>query len=93
MSEKNEKSVSQEINKVSKEYLSNLGKKELIIMTFLYKSLENGWTIRKSKDIFLFKKKHNGQREILDPNYLSKFMDEHLDIEEVDKWIKYLGSQ
>lgn len=80
-----------ERNEATKNYLSNLGKRELIIMTFLYKSLENGWTIRKSNDVFILKKKHCEQREVLDTNYLTSFMNENLDIKEVDKWINKLS--
>ena len=47
-------------------------------MEFFYNALENGWKIRKKKDIYIFKKKHENKKEILNDAYLSRFMKEHM---------------
>ncbi len=47
-------------------------------MIFIYNSIENGWTVKKSKDTFIFTKKHEGKREIFSEEYLLRFMKENI---------------
>ncbi len=47
-------------------------------MIFIYNSIENGWTVKKSKDTFIFTKKHEGKREIFSDEYLLRFMKENI---------------
>ena len=46
--------------------------KELI---FLYNALENGWTIKKRKEIYVFSKKHHNKKEVYENEYLQKFIE------------------
>ena len=39
-------------------------------MLFLTNALEQGWTIKKSKDSYIFTKRHENKREIFQENYL-----------------------
>jgi hypothetical protein len=43
-------------------------------MSFIYNALENGWTIKKHNDSYVFTKKHEGKKEMLSEDYLSTFM-------------------
>ena len=43
-------------------------------MMFLTNALEEGWSIRKSKDSYIFTKKHENKREIFQEDYLEKFL-------------------
>lgn len=43
-------------------------------MMFLTNALEEGWSIRKSKDSYIFTKKHENKREIFQEDYLEKFV-------------------
>ena len=43
-------------------------------MMFLANALEEGWSIRKSKDSYIFTKKHENKREIFQEDYLEKFV-------------------
>jgi transposase len=43
-------------------------------MTFLYNAIEDGWTIRKRKDNYIFTKKHENRLEIFQENYLESFI-------------------
>ena len=43
-------------------------------MVFIYNALEEGWSIRKSKDSYIFTKKHENKREIFQEDYLEKFL-------------------
>jgi hypothetical protein len=49
-------------------------------MIFLYNALDNGWSIKKRKDSYIFSKNHEGKKEIFDENYLSIFMKDNLNI-------------
>jgi hypothetical protein len=49
-------------------------------MVFLYNALDNGWSIRKNQNSYIFKKNHEGKKEVLNDNYLSIFMKDNADI-------------
>jgi len=49
-------------------------------MCFLFNALDNGWTIKKRKDSYIFTKNHEGKREIFSDDYLAMFMKENADI-------------
>ena len=49
-------------------------------MAFLYNAINDGWTIKKKKDAYIFMKNHEGKKEILLDSYLQTFMEENFDI-------------
>jgi hypothetical protein len=49
-------------------------------MTFLFNALNNGWTIKKRKESYIFTKVHEGKKEIFDEKYLATFMKDNADI-------------
>jgi len=49
-------------------------------MAFLYNALENGWTIKKKKDLYIFTKNHEGKKEVYLDDYLKRFMKENFSI-------------
>jgi hypothetical protein len=54
-------------------------------MVFLYNALDNGWSIKKRKDSYIFTKNHEGKKEIFDELYLSIFMKENVNINNILK--------
>jgi hypothetical protein len=48
-------------------------------MMFLYNSINDGWTIKKRNDSYIFIKNHEGKREVFQDSYLMKFMQDNLD--------------
>lgn len=52
-------------------------------MVFLYNALENGWSIKKRKDKYVFSKNHEGKKEIFDETYLSAFMKQNMNINNI----------
>lgn len=52
-------------------------------MMFLYNALENGWSIKKRKDSYIFTKNHEGKKEIFDESYLSTFMKDNTNINNI----------
>ena len=49
-------------------------------MGFLFNALENGWSIKKRKDSYIFTKTHEGKKEVFDESYLAIFMKDNTDI-------------
>jgi hypothetical protein len=52
-------------------------------MVFLYNALDNGWSIKKRKDSYIFTKNHEGKKEVFDESYLSIFMKDNADINSI----------
>jgi len=52
-------------------------------MVFLYNSLENGWTVKKKGNLYIFTKNHEGKKEVHLDNYLKRFMKENFDIQKL----------
>jgi hypothetical protein len=59
---------------------STLDSVKLQKMVFLYNALENGWTIKKKKDLYIFTKNHEGKKEVYLDDYLKRFMKENFSI-------------
>ena len=49
-------------------------------MLLLYNTIEDGWSVKKNNDSYVFKKKHENKREILNDSYLLQFMKTNLDL-------------
>jgi hypothetical protein len=52
-------------------------------MVLLYNAVEEGWSIRKREESYIFTKKHEGKKEIISDNYLETFMKSNLDIRKI----------
>jgi hypothetical protein len=48
-------------------------------MMFLYNSINDGWTIKKRNESYIFSKNHEGKREVFHDSYLMKFMQDNMD--------------
>jgi hypothetical protein len=47
-------------------------------MKFIMNALENGWSVKKIKDQYVFTKKHEGRREVFMADYLEKFIEKNM---------------
>ena len=52
-------------------------------MLILFNAIEDGWSIKKKQEWYVFTKKHEGKREILPDSYLLTFMKTNLDINKI----------
>jgi len=52
-------------------------------MLFFYNAINDGWTIKKRKDSYIFIKNHEGKREIFLDSYLKEFMKDNFDIKKL----------
>jgi len=58
----------------------NINEKQLKIMIFITNALENGWSIKKKREQFIFTKKHEGKMEVFDEKYLETFIQSNFDM-------------
>lgn len=49
-------------------------------MLFLFNALNEGWSIKKRKESYIFTKNHEGKREIFLDSYLMSFLKKNFDI-------------
>ena len=49
-------------------------------MIFITNALENGWSIKKKREQFIFTKKHEGKMEVFDEKYLETFIQSNFDM-------------
>jgi hypothetical protein len=52
-------------------------------MLLLYNSIEQGWSVKKKNDSYVFLKKHENKKEVLEDSYLLKFMKTNLDLNKI----------
>ena len=52
-------------------------------MMFIYNALNDGWVVKKKKNLFVFTKNHEGKKEVLLDTYLKRFMMDNLDINKI----------
>jgi hypothetical protein len=52
-------------------------------MLLLFNSIEQGWSIKKREDSYVFTKSHEGKKEVLEDSYLLKFMKSNLDLNKI----------
>ncbi len=52
-------------------------------MALIFNALEEGWSVKKSGDRYIFSKRHEGNKEIYLDTYLAKFLSENLDIDKL----------
>lgn len=52
-------------------------------MNLIYNALEEGWSIKKENTSYIFTKKHENKKEIIEDSYLLKFMKCNLDLHKI----------
>ena len=57
-----------------------INQKKFQKMVFLTNAIDDGWTIKKSGDSYIFSKKHENKKEVFQKTYLEKFILSNQDI-------------
>ena len=47
-------------------------------MLFIYNAIEDGWSVKKINNLYIFTKKHENKKELYLDNYLKKFIKENM---------------
>jgi hypothetical protein len=50
-------------------------------MVFIYNAVNNGWSVKKENDLYIFKKRHERKKEFFKDDFLSSFMGKNFNIE------------
>jgi hypothetical protein len=51
-------------------------------MNFIMNAIEMGWSVKKSDENYIFTKKHEGKREVFMADYLEKFIDKNMRLDD-----------
>uniref|UniRef100_A0A6C0HYU5 Uncharacterized protein n=1 Tax=viral metagenome TaxID=1070528 RepID=A0A6C0HYU5_9ZZZZ len=49
-------------------------------MLFVYNAINDGWSVKKRNDSYIFSKNHEGKKEVFSDSYLLTFMKTNLDM-------------
>jgi len=52
-------------------------------MILLFNAVQQGWSVKKRNELYVFTKPHENKREVLDDSYLAKFMKTNLDLNKI----------
>lgn len=76
--------------KINLDRLKDLENKDLKVdaiqfqkMLLLFNSIEQGWSVKKRGESYVFSKSHEGKKEVLEDAYLMKFMKTNLDLNKI----------
>lgn len=47
-------------------------------MKFIMNALEDGWSVKKRDDVYIFTKKHEKKREVFEEKYLENFVKKNM---------------
>jgi hypothetical protein len=61
----------------------NVNSNKLHKMIFIFNALENGWTIKKKNKKYIFSKNHEGKKEIFSEDYLTSFIKDNSNINNI----------
>jgi len=53
-------------------------------MNFIYNALEKGWKVEKRNQLYIFKKNHEGKKEVYLDDYLARFMQDNFDMSTIN---------
>ena len=69
--------------KIEKDKSLEIDKLKFQKMVFLFNALDKGWSIKKNKESYIFKKNHEGKKEVFEDNYLNQFIKTNFDMNSV----------
>jgi hypothetical protein len=61
----------------------NIDSIKLRKMLLLYNAIEDGWSVKKKNNAYVFSKNHENKKEVLEDSYLLKFMKTNLDVNKI----------
>ena len=60
----------------------NIKDKEYYKMKFIFNAIEQGWSVRKKDNLYIFKTKHNNKEEVFNEYYLEEFVMKNMNLKE-----------
>jgi len=69
--------------KINLENELNIDNNKMKKMIFIFNALNNGWTIKKQNNNYIFSKNHENKKEIYDDNYLFNFISHNVNMSNI----------
>jgi len=63
---------------MNKNYMDNKSDTQYHKMLFIMNAIEDGWRVKKKNSLYIFDKKHNGQRQVYNEEYLEDFVKKNM---------------
>ena len=60
--------------------MENIDKVKLHKMSFIMNALDEGWSVKKKKEVYTFTKKHEGRKEVFNEKYLENFVKKNMEL-------------
>lgn len=60
----------------------NLKDKDYYKMRFIFNAIEQGWSVKKRDNLYIFKTKHNNKEEVFNEDYLEEFVMKNMNLNE-----------
>lgn len=60
--------------------MENIDKVKLHKMTFIMNALDEGWSVKKKREVYTFTKKHEGRKEVFNEKYLENFVKKNMEL-------------
>lgn len=57
-----------------------MSQKKFQKMIFIINAIDQGWSVKKVQDSYIFSKKHENKKEIFQQDYLEKFIESNLSL-------------
>tara|TARA_B100001094_G_scaffold331569_1_gene400365 strand:+ start:46 stop:267 length:222 start_codon:yes stop_codon:yes gene_type:complete len=67
-------------DKLSAESAKDIDQIKMQKMLFIYNAIEDGWTVKKHNETYIFTKNHENKKEVFLESYLKKFIKQNLSI-------------
>mgnify|MGYP001250833155 CR=1 FL=1 len=58
-------------------------------MLFLHNAIEDGWTVKKTENHYIFSKKHENRKEVYQKSFLEKFILSNQEVDNISEMKAY----
>lgn len=63
--------------------IESIDRLEFQKMVFIYNAINSGWEVKNVNDSYIFKKKHEGKKEIYLDSYLKRFIEKNMNVSDI----------
>jgi hypothetical protein len=63
--------------------MESIDRLEFQKMLFIYNAINSGWEVKNVNDSYIFKKKHEGKKEIYLDSYLKRFIEKNMNMSDI----------
>ena len=64
--------------------MDNIVNNNSLKVMFIYNAIQDGWSVKKSDNIYVFRKKHENKKKYFSEDYLKKFVLKYNNLENIN---------